>query len=120
MMRNLIALAALLFGLAFAAPAWAHAHLVNSDPPVGGTAAATDTIRLTFSEGIEVNFSKVEVTMSDGMDMGPAKLALDPNDAKILVLTYPFKFAPGGYKVHWHVVSVDTHHTEGTFEFTVK
>jgi methionine-rich copper-binding protein CopC len=24
------------------------------------------------------------------------------------------------YKVHWQAVSVDTHHTQGTFVFTVK
>ncbi|MGO9931133.1 MAG: copper resistance protein CopC [Steroidobacteraceae bacterium] len=24
------------------------------------------------------------------------------------------------YTVHWQAVSVDTHHTQGTFEFTVK
>jgi hypothetical protein len=27
---------------------------------------------------------------------------------------------PGAYRVHWHVVSVDTHMTEGDFSFTVK
>jgi copper resistance protein C len=26
----------------------------------------------------------------------------------------------GVYTVHWAAVSVDTHHTQGTFEFTVK
>ena len=25
----------------------------------------------------------------------------------------------GTYKVHWHVLSVDTHRTEGNFSFTV-
>ena len=28
--------------------------------------------------------------------------------------------AAGDYRVHWHAVAVDTHHTQGTFEFTVK
>ena len=27
--------------------------------------------------------------------------------------------APGRYTVHWRVLSVDTHVTEGTFAFTV-
>ena len=27
--------------------------------------------------------------------------------------------APGQYKVSWHVVSVDTHHTHGDFTFIV-
>lgn len=26
---------------------------------------------------------------------------------------------PGVYVVSWHVVSVDTHHTQGSFKFTV-
>jgi hypothetical protein len=26
---------------------------------------------------------------------------------------------PGVYQVHWHVISVDTHRTEGNFSFTV-
>ncbi|MGH6674956.1 MAG: copper resistance protein CopC [Xanthobacteraceae bacterium] len=26
---------------------------------------------------------------------------------------------PGIYIVSWHVVSVDTHHTQGTYKFTV-
>jgi hypothetical protein len=26
----------------------------------------------------------------------------------------------GAYRVHWHVVSVDTHMTEGDFSFTVR
>jgi len=119
-MRKMLSLFVLLAGLALAGPAWAHAHLVTADPPVGGTASATDTLRLTFSEGIEIKFSRIEVTMEDGMDIGPAKLALDPGDAKVVVVTLPAKLGAGGYKVHWHVVSVDTHHTEGTFGFTVK
>ena len=27
--------------------------------------------------------------------------------------------SPGAYKVHWHVLSVDTHTTQGTFTFHV-
>jgi len=119
-MRKLVSLLVLLAGFALAGPAWAHAHLVSSDPPVGSTVAAADTLRLTFSEGIEIKFSKVEVTMDGGKQISPTKLDLDPADAKVLVVTFPAGLGPGSYKVHWHVVSVDTHHTEGTFGFTVK
>jgi methionine-rich copper-binding protein CopC len=108
-----------LFGLSFAGPVWAHAHLVTADPPVGASVIATDTLRLTFSEGIEIAFSKVEIAKEDGTDLGATRIALDPADAKILVVKLPAKLGPGGYKVHWHVVSVDTHHTEGTFSFSV-
>jgi methionine-rich copper-binding protein CopC len=27
--------------------------------------------------------------------------------------------SPGTYRVHWHVLSVDTHKTEGSFSFRV-
>lgn len=109
----------LLAGIALAEPAWAHAHLVKSDPPVGGSSAGTDTLHLTFSEGIEIKFSKFEVTGADGKEVGPGKGALDPNDDKVVVVTLPAKLAPGAYTVHWHVVSVDTHHTEGDYPITV-
>jgi hypothetical protein len=35
-----------------------------------------------------------------------------------LVLPLP-PLAPGRYRVRWHVVSVDTHRTEGEFGFEV-
>jgi methionine-rich copper-binding protein CopC len=103
----------------FAGPAWAHAHLVKSDPPVGSSTAPIDTLHLTFSEGIEIKFSKFEVTGADGKDVGTVKAALDPGDDKVVAVTLPAKLAVGAYTVHWHVVSVDTHHTEGTFPITV-
>ncbi len=118
-MRHLLPILTLLSGLALAAPAWAHAHLVKADPPVGGSTAATDTLRLVFSEKIEIKFSKVDLTGADGKPVGPAKTALDPKDDKAVVVTLPARLAPGAYTVHWHVVSVDTHRTEGTYSFTV-
>lgn len=30
------------------------------------------------------------------------------------------RLGPGRYRVTWHVVSVDTHPTEGVFDFEVK
>jgi methionine-rich copper-binding protein CopC len=30
------------------------------------------------------------------------------------------KLGPGVYDVNWHAVSVDTHHTQGSFSFTVQ
>ena len=108
-----------MIGLGFAAPAWAHAHLVTADPPVGGSTAPTATLHLTFSEGIELAFSKFDITGAGGKEITPSKSALDPKNDKVVVLTFPAKLAPGDYTVHWHVVSVDTHHTQGTYPITV-
>ena len=38
----------------------------------------------------------------------------------MLIAPIPKPLPAGAYKVHWQAVSVDTHHTQGTFEFTVK
>lgn len=108
-------------GLCLAAPpAGAHALLTGSQPAVGGTTAPTAILRLFFSEGIEVRFSKVAVTTAEGAEAGPAGLALDPADDKILIVTLPKPLTPGAYHLHWQVVSVDTHHTRGDFDFTVR
>lgn len=119
-MRKLFSAIILLTGTVLATPAWAHAHLVGAEPPVDGATTPTATLRITFSEGIEIKFSKVEVTMDDGMDMGPAKITLDPNDPKVLVVTLPTRLDPGSYKVNWQVVSVDSHKTQGGYRFSVK
>ena len=109
----------LLILILLAGPAWAHAHLVSAEPPVGGSVDATDTLRLTFSEGIEIAFSKIEIAGENGKDVGAAKIARDSGNDRIVIVTLAAKLAAGKYKVHWHVVSVDTHRTDGTFTFTV-
>ena len=49
--------------------------------------------------------------------LGPP--AVDPKDDKVLVVKIAKPLAPGVYKVTWHATSVDTHHTQGDFSFTV-
>jgi len=38
----------------------------------------------------------------------------------LLVVPISRPLSPGRYSVRWHAVSVDTHRTEGAFQFTVK
>jgi copper resistance protein C len=108
--------------LAFAlttAPAFAHAQLEKATPAVGGTVASANEIRLEFSEGVEPKFSKVSVTGPSGaVPLGAAKT--EPSNQAVLIVPIAKPLAAGAYKVHWQAVSVDTHHTQGTFEFTVK
>lgn len=103
-----------------ATPAWAHAHLTSSEPAAGAATPPTDTVRLTFSEAIEAKFSKVTVKGDGGADQGPASLRLDPSDSKVVIATLPKALGAGSYQLHWQVVSVDTHRTEGDFAFAVK
>ena len=97
----------------------AHAFLEQAMPPVGGAVPTAPTeIRLTFSEGVEPRFSGIELATSDGRPIVTGPAAIAPGDHKQLVLAVPL-LAPGRYRVSWHVVSVDTHRTEGEYSFTV-
>ena len=119
MHTNILKIAtSLAFALA-ATPAFAHAQLEKATPAVGGTVASASEIRLEFSEGVEPKFSKVSVTGPSGaIPLGAAKT--EPSNQAVLIVPIAKPLSAGEYKVHWRAVSVDTHHTQGTFEFTVK
>jgi copper resistance protein C len=110
------------FSLAFAViarQAFAHAQLEKATPAVGGTVTSASEIRLEFSEGVEPKFSKVSLTGPGGaVPLGAAKT--EPSNQAVLIVPITKALAAGAYTVRWQVVSVDTHHTQGTFEFTVK
>ena len=102
-----------------AAGGFAHAFLNQAFPPVGGAIPSSPKeVRLTFSEGVEPRFSGIELATSEGRPVATGPAVRDPDDDKQLVLALP-PLAPGRYRVSWHVVSVDTHRTEGDYTFTV-
>jgi methionine-rich copper-binding protein CopC len=112
-----IVLLVLLAGLAPRA-AGAHAFLDHAEPRVGSSVdPGPRTLTLFFTEPIEAAFSRVEVE-----DERATKLSLGPPEhpsPATLALPLP-ALPPGEYTVHWAVVSVDTHSTEGSFRFSVK
>jgi methionine-rich copper-binding protein CopC len=100
--------------------ALSHAFLYEAAPLVGGTVPASPKeIRLTFSEGIEPRFSGIDLATGDGRTVATGAAAVDAANDKQLVLALP-PLAPGRYRVRWHVVSVDTHRTEGEYSFSVE
>ena len=101
-----------------ATAAFAHAQLQKATPGVGSTVASASELKLEFSEGVEPKFTTVAVTGPSGA-VAAAKPAI-AGDAKLLVVKFAAPLAPGEYTVTWKVVSVDTHHTQGSFSFTVK
>ncbi|HEY1865113.1 MAG TPA: copper homeostasis periplasmic binding protein CopC [Roseiarcus sp.] len=117
---SMTAIAASLVLICGATSAFAHAQLEKATPAVGGTVASASEIRLTFSEGIEPRFSKVTVTGPGGaaVPLGAAKT--ESGNPAVLIVPISKPLSAGAYKVHWQAVSVDTHHTQGTFEFTIK
>jgi copper resistance protein C len=105
--------------LLYAVPAQAHAFLDHSDPAVGSTVQATPAvIHLWFTQQLEPAFSSVTVTDRSGATMNAEPAAIDSsNGSELDVKLKPLP--PGTYTVKWHVLSVDTHTTEGDFTFHV-
>jgi copper resistance protein C len=119
MRTNILKIAtSLAFALA-ATSAFAHAQLEKATPAVGGTVASASEIRLEFSEGVEPKFTKVSLTGPGGaVPLGAGKT--ESGNQAVFIVPIAKALAAGAYTVHWQAVSVDTHHTQGTFEFTVK
>ena len=112
-------IAALSF-VALASAAFAHAHLQTAVPAVDGTVAAAPTaITINFTEGVEPAFSGISLTASDGSAVPVEKATVDPQNKAVMVVKIDKALTPGTYKVDWHAVAVDTHHTEGSFSFTI-
>jgi copper resistance protein C len=85
---------------------------------VGATVTAPKQISVWFTEEVEPAFSRIEVTDGSGTRVDKGGTYIDPANHELLhVMVKPL--ASGTYKVAWHVVSVDTHHTSGDFTFTV-
>jgi methionine-rich copper-binding protein CopC len=106
--------------LALQSQAWAHAFLDHAEPKVGSTVtAAPSEIKVWFTQELEPAFSKLEVQDAQGKEVDQKDTHLDTKDKMLLIVSLP-KLAAGVYTVAWHVVSIDTHATQGHFEFTVK
>ena len=108
--------AALLAGLAFGAGAAdAHALLDHADPRVGNTVKSPPAVSLWFTQNLERGFSTIEVLDASGARMNAGNAVVDGKLMRVQVKALP----AGTYTVKWHVLSVDTHTTEGNFTFHV-
>ena len=108
------AIAAVLTVIASAAEA--HAFLDHAEPRVGSTVpTAPRELSLTYTQNLEPAFSTVAVTDANGMRVDLGKPSF--NGTVMRVGLKPL--SPGTYRVRWHVLSVDTHTTEGNFTFHV-
>jgi methionine-rich copper-binding protein CopC len=119
-MIRISSIAASLALICAATTAFAHAQLEKATPPVGGTVASASEIRLEFSEGVEPKFSKVALTGAGGVAVPLGAASTEAGNPAVLIAPIAKPLSAGVYSVHWQAVSVDTHHTQGTFEFTVK
>ena len=97
----------------------AHAFLVKSSPSVGSTVKpGISELRLEFSEPVELAFSGMQLVNASGVPVPLGSFGFGDSTHKVLTGKL-LNLAPGNYAVKWHVVSVDTHPTEGSFTFRV-
>lgn len=99
-----------------ATPASAHAFLDHASPAAGENFRSPPArVELHFTEALEPAFSGVTVTDDGGRDMAAGDVAVGGAEMDL-----PLKpLAPGRYRVSWHAVSVDTHRTEGKYNFLI-
>lgn len=103
---------------ATANPAFAHAHLVGSEPRANAVVTPPHEVVMHFSEPLEGVFSGAVVKDGKGATVS-GKPTVDPSDKTIMRVPLTAVGA-GRYTVKWHALSVDTHKTRGSFGFTVR
>lgn len=102
--------------LAGAAPASAHAILVDSTPVIGGSVpAGMVAIRLRFNSRIDIERSRLTLTRPDATKT-VLPIAQDVTDD---VLATSATLTAGAYSIRWQVLAVDGHITRGDIRFTV-
>jgi methionine-rich copper-binding protein CopC len=96
--------------------AQAHAFLDHAEPRVGNKLASPPhEVTLWFTQKLEPAFSTVTVTNAAGQRIDNGKARVSGNQMSV-----PLRAGgTGTYHVNWHVLSVDTHTTEGNFTFQV-
>src|SRR5690625_115355 len=106
---------AMALALLGAAPASAHAQLVETDPADGARLdQAPASVELTFNEHIEQIGSQVVITDAGGTEVQDGDPQIDgPTLTQDLIDERP----EGSYTVQWRVVSADGHPVSGEFTF---
>jgi copper resistance protein C len=94
----------------------AHAFLDHAEPRVGSTVpTAPRELSLSFTQKLEPAFSSAEVSDANGARVDLGKPSVSASVMRIRLK----QLSAGTYRVRWHVLSVDTHTTEGSFTFQV-
>ena len=103
-------------------PLWAnaHAHLLDTEPPVNTVIAQAPTqLRLRFSEPVEKKFVRIEMTIDDR----PLVLSSDSIQWEANGKTLRVRLSGQGagvYQVQWSILARDGHPGKGRYSFTVK
>lgn len=91
----------------------------EAESPAAGQEISTppSDVKITYDAPIEKLFAKLEVLNADGQSEAAGEPEVGADGLTLSVKVGALK--PGGYTVKWSVLCIDTHHTEGSYQFTV-
>jgi methionine-rich copper-binding protein CopC len=108
---------ALIVGVTAAASA--HSFPEQETPAAGATLNEPPSeVTIKYDAPIERLFASLEVLNSAGQNEALGKPEVSPDGWKLSIPVN--KLQPGEYTVRWRVVCIDTHHTQGSYSFTVE
>ena len=114
MLNRLLATLAVL--AAVAVPAAAHTYLTTATPEAGANlSAAPAEIVMQFTGDLEPAFSSITVTDEKDHVVNASASVADGKTMRAALK--PLK--PGRYRVTWVAVSIDTHRSEGKYNFLI-
>ncbi|MDQ3696807.1 MAG: copper resistance protein CopC [Gemmatimonadota bacterium] len=100
------------------APALAHTRLERARPAEGAhLAAAPRELALTFSEAVELTFTRLRLLAPDSVDVALGTLRVD--SARTVVAAIRGPLVAGTYTVVWQVAGADGHPIRGRYAFTI-
>ncbi|HLH77880.1 MAG TPA: copper resistance protein CopC [Candidatus Binataceae bacterium] len=97
---------------------WAHSFPRHENPSAGQRlSAAPAQVSILYDAPVEKLFATLKVLDANGHNWASGPPTVSPDGYTLSVKLPPLK--PGKYTVKWACVCVDTHHTEGSYNFTV-
>jgi copper resistance protein C len=109
-----------ILAIGVSSPMVASAHsFPDKETPAAGqrVASSPSEVVIGFDAPIEKLFAKLEVVGSDGQNLAVGAPQVSDDGTQLSVKLGALK--PGDYTVKWTVVCIDTHHTNGSYTFTV-
>jgi methionine-rich copper-binding protein CopC len=114
--KVLLLMAALALAPGWAGVAWAHAELVQAEPPAGSTAPPSlREIVLEFNEALGGGST---LTLYAGTFAPVAGVQIDVQ-GPVLTARLAEALAAGTYTVEWWVIGEDGHPVQGSYQFAV-
>jgi methionine-rich copper-binding protein CopC len=117
-LKMCISAAAIAIAMSNAIVASAHSFPESETPSAGQTVASPPSeVTINFDAPIEKLFAKLEVTGAGGTNQTAGQPQISDDGRHMSVKVASLK--PGDYTVKWAVVGIDTHHTEGSYTFSI-